>query len=200
MRLREDMARPWPPRGVEISRMGDFEPAGRKGALMLTDGDIGTRVIGAASPAPRFYSISCFHPSVAAGALRDEAVYPDLVARRLDEFKANASPLSSDVLVRLDHPEGDDPGRFADQMWSIHKDFDLRVLGGCCGTDDRHMRSLALRMASTAFYTRRRSHRSIALRHSSNPGTSATRTWPSPPAPKERPGATTMPSCRRRMA
>ncbi|CAN5224031.1 hypothetical protein BH24ACT19_BH24ACT19_02980 [soil metagenome] len=25
----------------------------------------------------------------------------------------------------------------------------LRVLGGCCGTDDRHMRALADRMAST---------------------------------------------------
>jgi methionine synthase I (cobalamin-dependent) len=32
----------------------------------------------------------------------------------------------------------------------IHRDFGLRVLGGCCGTDDRHMRALALRMASAA--------------------------------------------------
>jgi S-methylmethionine-dependent homocysteine/selenocysteine methylase len=107
------------------------------------------RIDGAASPAPLFYSISCVHPSIAAGALRGEAVFSDLVARRLNEFKANASSLSSKELARLDHPEVDDPERFADEMWQIHEGFGLRLLGGCCGTDDRHMRALALRMAAT---------------------------------------------------
>ena len=107
------------------------------------------RIDGAASPVPLFYSISCVHPSIAAGVLRGEAASSDLVARRLRELKANASPLSPEELVRLDHPEGDDPERFADEMWGIHEDFGLRVLGGCCGTDDRHMRALALRMAAT---------------------------------------------------
>ena len=108
------------------------------------------RIGGAASPAPLFYSIDCVHPSIAAGALREEAVLSDLVARRLNEFKANASPLGPEEPVQLDHPEGDDPERFVDEMWGIHRDFGLRVLGGCCGTDDRHMRALALRMASAA--------------------------------------------------
>ena len=107
------------------------------------------RIDGAASPAPLFYSISCVHPSVVAGALRDEAVFSDLVALRLNEFKANASPLSTEELVKLDHPEGDDPERFADEMWELHQEFGLQVIGGCCGTDDRHMRALAGRMAET---------------------------------------------------
>ncbi len=106
------------------------------------------RIDAAASPAPLFYSISCVHPSIAVTALRDEAVFSDLVARRLLEFKANASPLSPEALVKLDHPEGDDPERFATEMWEIHEDFGLRVLGGCCGTDDRHVRALAVLMAS----------------------------------------------------
>ena len=105
------------------------------------------RIDAAASPAPLFYSISCVHPSIAARALRDEEVFSDLVARRLLEFKANASALSTEELVRLDHPEGDDPERFAAGMWEIHEQFGLRILGGCCGTDDRHIRALAARMA-----------------------------------------------------
>lgn len=105
------------------------------------------RIDGAALPAPLFYSISCVHPSIAAHALRDEAASSDLVTRRLFEFKANASPLSPEELVRLDHPEGDDPDLFAAEMWSLHEDFGLRILGGCCGTDDRHIRALAARMA-----------------------------------------------------
>jgi homocysteine S-methyltransferase len=55
--------------------------------------------------------------------------------------------LSPEELVRLDHPEGDDPDLFAAEMWSLHEDFGLRILGGCCGTDDRHIRALAARMA-----------------------------------------------------
>jgi S-methylmethionine-dependent homocysteine/selenocysteine methylase len=98
---------------------------------------------------PLFYSISCVHPSIAATALRGEAVFSALVARRLIEFKANASPLSPEQLVRLDHPEGDDPESFATEMWSLHEDFGLRVLGGCCGTDERHMRALAARMVAS---------------------------------------------------
>lgn len=74
------------------------------------------RIVAEASPAPLIYSISCVRPSIAAGALRDEPVPSDLVARRLNEFKANASPLSPEELVRLDHLEGDDPERFADEM------------------------------------------------------------------------------------
>ena len=85
---------------------------------------------------------------VAAKALRDEAASSELVGRRLLEFKANASPSSTQELVRLDHLEGDDPERFAAEMWEIHEDFGLPVLG-CCGTDDRHMRALAARMAPT---------------------------------------------------
>ena len=104
--------------------------------------------VDAASPAPLFYSISCVYPSVAAGALREEAASSDLVARRLNEVKANASPLTPEELVRLDHPEGDDPESFADGMWGIHEEFGLRVLGGYCGTDGRHMRALASRMAA----------------------------------------------------
>ena len=99
-----------------------------------------------ASPAPLFYSISCVHPSLAATALRSEAAASELVARRLNELKANASPLSPEELVQLDHPEGDDPDLFAAGMWALHQDFGLRVLGGCCGTDHRHMRALAARM------------------------------------------------------
>jgi methionine synthase I (cobalamin-dependent) len=35
------------------------------------------------------------------------------------------------------------------EIWKIHEDFGLPVLGFCCETDDRHMRALAVRMAPT---------------------------------------------------
>ena len=103
-----------------------------------------------APPRAMFYSISCVHPSTAARALRDERAFSDLVARRLVGFKANTSALSTEELVRLDHPEGDDPESFAGGMWGIHEEFGLRILGGCCGTGDRYTRALATRMADAS--------------------------------------------------
>jgi homocysteine S-methyltransferase len=106
--------------------------------------------IDAAPPRAMFYSISCVHPSTAARALRDERASSDLDARRLVGFKANASALSTEELVRLDHPEGDDPESFAGGMWGIHEEFGLRILGGCCGTGDRYTRAQATRMADAS--------------------------------------------------
>lgn len=94
---------------------------------------------------PLFYSISCVHTSLVERTLRAESGSPGLAGDRLLELKANASPLSTEELVKLDHLEGDDPEHFAAGMWEIHNDFGLRVLGGCCGTDDRHIQALAAR-------------------------------------------------------
>ena len=94
----------------------------------------------AADPSPTYLSLSCVHTSVAAVALES------LAAReRLLELKANGSPLSTAELIQLDHPETDAPEVFAERMWDLHERFGLRVLGGCCGTDDRHIAALARR-------------------------------------------------------
>lgn len=106
--------------------------------------DAVARIDEGASPQPLYHSISCVYPSVAERAL-DAA---DGHADRVVELKANGSPLPTTELVRLDHLETAEPGDFARLMWSVHRSHpSLRVLGGCCGTDDRHMRALAELMA-----------------------------------------------------
>jgi homocysteine S-methyltransferase len=32
-------------------------------------------------------------------------------------------------------------------MWRLHTEHGLRVLGGCCGTDERHMAALGALMS-----------------------------------------------------
>lgn len=92
---------------------------------------------------PLYYSLSCVHPSLAARALGNEAAVSDLVSQRLRECKANGSALPTSELVLLDHPTADPPDRFAEEMWQLHTDQGLTVLGGCCGTDERHIAALA---------------------------------------------------------
>jgi methionine synthase I (cobalamin-dependent) len=35
-------------------------------------------------------------------------------------------------------------------MLDLRRDYGLQVLGGCCGTDDRHIRAIASRLALEA--------------------------------------------------
>jgi len=96
---------------------------------------------------PLYHSLSCIHPTAgrrAVATLTTEA--PELLPR-LVEFKANGSPLRTDELVRLNHPTADPPGTFADEMAVLFDREGLRVLGGCCGTDDSHMRALGRLLA-----------------------------------------------------
>lgn len=102
----------------------------------------------AVSPTPLCYSISCVHPTVAATALSSlppapAGASPAGAHRRLLECKANGSSMPTAELLTLDHPVSDAPDVFAAEMWSLHERFGLQVLGGCCGTDDRHIAALA---------------------------------------------------------
>ena len=99
---------------------------------------------------PATYSISCVHPSVAARAMeRTRAAGNDAVAR-VGELKANGSPLPTDRLIALGHAEADPPEVLAEEIWALYEPTGLRVLGGCCGTTDAHMRALASLMAGDA--------------------------------------------------
>ncbi len=99
---------------------------------------------------PVIYSISCVHPSVAARAVERTRAAGDEALARLGELKANGSPLPTERLVELGHAESDPPTILAEEIWSLYEPEGLRVLGGCCGTTDAHMRALAALMSAAA--------------------------------------------------
>jgi homocysteine S-methyltransferase len=67
---------------------------------------------------------------------------------RILGLQANTSPKSPGALEGSVDLETEDPGRFAESMVDLHRRFGLRILGGCCGTDARHIRSLAARLVA----------------------------------------------------
>ncbi len=92
-----------------------------------------------AETAPAWFSLSCIHPDVAHRAL----VAAGSAARRVREVKANASRLTTTELVTLGHVDAGDPEEWATGMVALRDDFGVPILGGCCGTDDRHLSALA---------------------------------------------------------
>ena len=88
--------------------------------------------------APLGYALTCVHPTIAGEAL-DACPIGD---RALGLF-ANASALSPEELDGRDELDASAPGPYAAQLVATGRAHGLTVLGGCCGTDDAHLRALA---------------------------------------------------------
>lgn len=95
-------------------------------------------------PRPVGYALSCIHHDLARRALQAD---PEARGRLLG-LKANTSRRTTRELVALGRLDPEDPEAFAEGLWGLHRDFGLRMLGGCCGTDASHVAALATRMAA----------------------------------------------------
>ena len=90
--------------------------------------------------AAAYFMVNCAHPDHFRSALESDAAW----LRRVWGVRANASRLSH---AELDEAEELDPGNPAE----LGRDYaqlkrmlpNLRVYGGCCGTDHRHIEAMA---------------------------------------------------------
>jgi homocysteine S-methyltransferase len=89
--------------------------------------------------APAGYLVNCAHPTHLAGALTDGDWLTRLIGLR-----ANASTMSHAELDAAEELDDGDPADLAERYRHLVTRLpQLRVLGGCCGTDDRHIRAIA---------------------------------------------------------
>jgi homocysteine S-methyltransferase len=95
--------------------------------------------------APLAYSINCTHPSVVQSALRRAGSDDQAAWRRVRVLQANTSADVPEALDGRKELDGDGPVAFADAMWALQEHFPLRALGGCCGTDARHLEEVVAR-------------------------------------------------------
>jgi homocysteine S-methyltransferase len=104
-----------------------------------------------------FFMVNCAHPShitlalgppAPDGSVVDDAVPDDDGDRtwlsRVQGVRANASTRSHAELDAAEDLDEGDPATFGRQMAWLHAQVpSLQVLGGCCGTDHRHVRAVA---------------------------------------------------------
>lgn len=84
--------------------------------------------------------VNCAHPDHFAATF---AVDPAAV-ERVGLLRANASRMSHAELDEAEHLDDGDPAELGSQYAQLLADHpDLHVLGGCCGTDVRHIRAIA---------------------------------------------------------
>lgn len=91
---------------------------------------------------PVCFMVNCVHPANFATAVSraEESEYTHL--KRIWGLQANTSAKSPDELDGLEYVDGTDPVDFARLMLELQREFGLKILGGCCGSDDRHIRAI----------------------------------------------------------
>ena len=102
----------------------------------------------AVAPRPWAYLINCTHVSFARRALTHKTNSSSLVRQRVIGLLANTAALSPEDLNDSTCLVEEDPGAFGKSVARLHRELGLKILGGCCGTDDRHIRSLAAQLAT----------------------------------------------------
>ena len=114
-----------------------------------TDGNLPTgetlrgaieKVDAATSRYPSYYMINCAHPTHFAPVLTEGAPF----IQRIQGLRANASRMSHAELNEAPQLDAGNPVELGVQYAQLKKQFaQLNVLGGCCGTDHRHVEQIA---------------------------------------------------------
>jgi len=90
---------------------------------------------------PSYYMINCAHPTHFAGVLTPGAAW----VSRIRGVRANASRLSHVELDQATTLDVGNPLELGVQYKGLHRLLPgLNVLGGCCGTDHRHVEAMVL--------------------------------------------------------
>ena len=76
------------------------------------------------SSPPIYYMINCVHPI------------------RVKGLQANASLKSPEELEQLKSTDAEDPTSFAKKMVECYQKYNLKILGGCCGTSKKHIEAI----------------------------------------------------------
>lgn len=94
------------------------------------------QVDAATNNGPAYYMINCAHPS----HFEDVLTSGDAWVQRLSGLRANASDKSHAELDAMEELDPGNPVELGQQYAQLRQQFPhINVLGGCCGTDHRHI-------------------------------------------------------------
>lgn len=101
----------------------------------------------ATSQGPAYYMINCAHPT----HFIDTLSHGESWVTRVKGVRLNASTLSHAELNEAEHLDDGDPAELGALANNIHRTFPhINVIGGCCGTDTRHIREFATQLLGSS--------------------------------------------------
>ena len=107
-----------------------------------------TTIDTAATPRPLAYLINCTHASIFRSALLHEHNSSPLVRQRIIGLLANTAALSPEELDESSELHEEAPEKFGNSVAALREELGMKILGGCCGTDNRHIECLARELSA----------------------------------------------------
>jgi S-methylmethionine-dependent homocysteine/selenocysteine methylase len=112
----------------------------------------------ATQSAPIYYMVNCVHPSILVHILNPEEAW----VARIHGIKGNASKKSHAELNESKELDDGNPVEFGEYNRTLlNKLKNLNVLGGCCGTDYRHIEEICKACINTCDQLKRGDHDKI---------------------------------------
>ena len=103
------------------------------------------------NPKPICYMTNCIHPTNLNEALNNNKDKSKLI--RFSGIQANASILSPEELNNCEVLQQDDFDNIIDEILLLYNQYNLKIIGGCCGTNDKFIESLSKKITSTVHNT-----------------------------------------------
>jgi len=103
---------------------------------------------------PAYYMINCAHPTHFSARLDVDAPW----VARIQGIRANASPLSHAELDAATELDRGDIAELVHLHTELRADLNLRVVGGCCGTDEEHVAAIAAALVAATATTAADTH------------------------------------------
>jgi S-methylmethionine-dependent homocysteine/selenocysteine methylase len=100
--------------------------------------DAVAQIDSATHPPPLCYMVNCSYPTFLCANDQPKALFTRLLG-----FQANSSALSHAELEGSGQLHAEDLAKWAEEMYTLNRDYGLKILGGCCGTDNEYLRVLA---------------------------------------------------------
>lgn len=100
------------------------------------------------NPKPIAFMANCTHASIFRNAIMHATHSSSTVRKRVAGLFANTAALEPEALDNSEELVEEDPQTFGKSVASLHSELGMKILGGCCGTDERHIDDLAKRLVS----------------------------------------------------
>ena len=92
---------------------------------------------------PLCYMTNCIHPAFVYEALKKDFNQTEIVRKRFWGVQGNTAKLTYAELDNATDLKSSPPEDFAADMLRLRELLPLRIFGGCCGTDEKHMEAIA---------------------------------------------------------
>jgi S-methylmethionine-dependent homocysteine/selenocysteine methylase len=92
------------------------------------------RIDSATGQQPLCYMVNCSYPTFLCAQDQPKALFTRLLG-----YQANSSALSHSELDGSDQLQAEDVAEWAEEMLHLNREYGIKILGGCCGTNDAHL-------------------------------------------------------------